>query len=151
MYAGLLFLHSALRWLVVISVLVAIVRAGRGMLLKSAFTKTDDAVRHWTATVIHVQFVVGFSLYFVSPLIRFFWSPTSDTIGISFFAWIHPLVMFTAVIVATLSSVIAKRRVIDHDKFKLMLTGYSVTLLLIFVAIPWPFSPFANRPYLRAF
>jgi hypothetical protein len=30
-----------------------------------------------------------------------------------------------------------------------MLIWLSIALIIIFIAIPWPFSPFANRPYYR--
>jgi cbb3-type cytochrome oxidase subunit 3 len=30
-----------------------------------------------------------------------------------------------------------------------MLVWFTIALIIIFIAIPWPFSPFANRPYFR--
>jgi hypothetical protein len=57
--------------------------------------------------------------------------------------------MFTAIIVITIGSAMAKRKATDRERFKTMLTWYAIALLIIFLAIPWPFSPFANRPYFR--
>jgi hypothetical protein len=57
--------------------------------------------------------------------------------------------MFSAIIVITIGSAMAKRKATDRERFKTMLTWYAIALLIIFLAIPWPFSPFANRPYFR--
>jgi len=38
---------------------------------------------------------------------------------------------------------------VDKEKFKIMLLWYGIALIIILIAIPWPFSPLANRPYLR--
>lgn len=152
MYQSLTFLHSTLRWLVLISLLIAIYRAGKGYFRNAVFTKSDNAVRHWTATIAHIQLLAGMALYSQSPVIKYFWknfSTAKETFDLLFFGLIHSLLMFTAIIVITIGSAMAKRKATDRERFKTMLTWYAIALLIIFLAIPWPFSPFANRPYFR--
>ena len=154
MYITLLTLHSLVRWLVLTSLVWAIFRAYRGYSSGSVFTGTDNAIRHWTATIAHVQLIIGFTLYLKSPVVRAFFAPVAGGVrsgNPAFFGVIHILLMLVAIVVITIGSALAKRRSADREKFRTMLVWFGVALLLIFVAIPWPFSPLANRPYFRTF
>lgn len=152
MYQTLLFLHSLFRWLVLAALLYSIIRACRGYASKGIFTKTDHAVRHWTATLSHIQLVIGITLYSQSPAIKYFWNNFSEAIrdiDTAFFGLAHIFLMLTAIIFITIGSALSKRRHTDSERFKTMLAWFSLSLFIIFIAIPWPFSPFANRPYFR--
>ena len=154
MYLTLITLHSILRWLVLISLGYAIYRAYRGYSSCSVFSSTDNSVRHGTATVAHLQLLVGMVLYPQSPVVRHFWENRSEAMHLtdtSFFGLIHLSLMLTAIIVLTIGSALAKRKTTDRAKFRTMLVWFSLALLIILVAIPWPFSPLAQRPYLRSF
>ena len=154
MYALLLFFHSLFRWLVLVSLLYAIFRAYKGYTTNSLFTKTDNSIRHWTATIAHVQLVLGFMLYFTSPIIKYFFANFKQEIqriDLAFFGVIHFLFMLTAIVVITIGSALAKRKLTDKEKFRTMLVWFSIALGLISLAIPWPFSPLANRPYFRPY
>lgn len=154
MYSALLFFHSIFRWLVLASLLYALFSAYRGYKSNKAFTKTDNSIRHWTATISHIQLMIGFTLYFISPIVKYFLAQKKEAIqhlDIAFFGFIHISMMLVAVVVITIGSALAKRKPTDKEKFKTILLWFSVALLIIFSAIPWPFSPLANRPYFRAF
>ncbi|MBD2755903.1 hypothetical protein [Spirosoma validum] len=154
MYSSLLFFHSLFRWLVLVSLLYAIGRAYRGYTSDGVFTKTDNSARHWTATIAHSQLVIGFTLYFTSPIIKYFFAnfkQESQRIDLAFFGIIHFLLMLTAIVVITIGSALAKRKPTDKEKFRTMLVWFSIALGLIFLAILWPFSPLANRPYFRPY
>ena len=154
MYATLLVIHSLFRWLVVGSLLVAIFRAAMGYFQKSSFSKSDNALRHWTATLAHLQLVLGILLYIKSPIIRYFWANFGEANAqpeMQFFGLIHFTLMFTAVVVITIGSALAKRQLTDAAKYRTMLLWFSAAFILIFIAIPWPFSPLANRPLFRPF
>lgn len=153
MYLALLFAHSLFRWLVLVSLLYATVRGYQGYASGSAFTKRDDSVRHWTATIAHIQLLLGFTLYFQSPVVKAFFANVGESIrqlDAAFFGVVHVGIMFVSIVVITIGSALAKRKSTDREKFKTMGIWFSVALLLIFLAIPWPFSPLANRPYFRA-
>ncbi|MBC9928999.1 hypothetical protein [Chitinophaga qingshengii] len=152
MYQSLTFLHSAIRWLVLISLLIAIYRAAKGYFTQAVFTKSDNAIRHWTATIAHIQLLAGMALYVQSPVISYFWkhfSTAKTTFDLLFFGLIHSLLMLSAIVIITIGSAMTKRKSTDQERFKTMLICYAIALLIIFLAIPWPFSPFANRPYFR--
>ncbi len=152
MYQALLFLHSITRWLVLLSLVYAIYKAAKGLIQQTAFTKSDNATRHITATIAHVQLVIGITLYFKSPLIQYFWRHTrmaAREMDLLFFSLIHMLMMITAITVITIGSALAKRKPTDRAKYQTMLVWFGIAMLIIFLAIPWPFSPLAHRPYLR--
>ncbi len=152
MYQILMLCHNYMRWLVLASLLFAIYRAGKGYFLKSEFSGTDNAVRHWTATIAHIQLMIGMMLYFQSPVVRYFlanFKTSTDAFDPEFFGWIHSSLMLFSIILITIGSAVSKRKQTDRDKFKTMLIWFSISLIIIFLAIPWPCSPFANRPYFR--
>jgi hypothetical protein len=152
MYQTLTFYHSFFRWLVLASLLFAIYRGFAGLIRRSTFSKSDNLIRHWTATIAHIQLIIGITLYSQSPAIKYFWANKSTAIknlDVTFFALIHLVLMFTAIVLITVGSALAKRRATDEAKFRTMLIWFAIALLVIFTAIPWPFSPLANRPYWR--
>jgi hypothetical protein len=152
MYITLLFIHSILRWLVLASLLYAIFRSAKGYYTRAVFGKSDDRIRHRTATLAHIQLLIGIMLYAQSPWVKAFFSggpKISENMEAFFFAWIHIGLMTVAIVLITIGSGMAKNKTHDRDKFGTMLLWFSLALLLIFLVIPWPFSPLANRPYLR--
>ena len=152
MYQTLIFLHSCFRWLVVVSLLYAVARAFSGYFSTRVFSKTDNTIRHWTATIAHIQLILGILVYMQSPVIRYFWKHSGEAIKdweTTFFALVHFAIMLIAIVILTIGSALTRRKAVDKDKFRTMLTWFLLGFLLIFIAIPWPFSPLAHRPYYR--
>ncbi|MGB3467214.1 MAG: hypothetical protein WBA74_18170 [Cyclobacteriaceae bacterium] len=154
MYSTVLILHSLFRWLVLISLVYTIIRAGRGYFSKSGFSYWDDKFRHWTATIAHIQLMLGVTVYIKSPLIKQYFADFKTSVSnwdLTFFGLFHIVAMLLAIVVITIGSAKAKRKATDAGKFKTMLIWFSIGLAILFIAIPWPFSPLANRPYIRLF
>ena len=152
MYGSLLMVHAWLRWLVLLSLLYLIYRSVSALRAKRVFTKLDNILRHSTATIAHVQLAVGFALYFTSPVTKYFMANFRDAIqyaDTAFFGMVHITLMTVAVVLITLGSSLAKRRQGDKHKFRTIVTYFLISLVIILIAIPWPFSPLANRPLLR--
>jgi hypothetical protein len=152
MFETLTFYHSTVRWLVLASLVYSIYRAYKGYFSNAPFSKTDNYVRHWTATIAHIQLIFGIVIYTQSPIIKYFWNNFDEAItnlDLAFFGLLHIILMLTAIVMITVGSALSKRRTTDREKFKTILFWFSVSLIIIFIAIPWPFSPFANRPYFR--
>jgi hypothetical protein len=154
LYQVLIICHSITRWLVLASLVYAIYRAYKGYSSNVVFSKTDDTVRHSTATVSHIQLMIGFVLYFQSPIVKYLWQNfkvASGSLDTAFFGIIHITLMFISIMVISIGSSLSKREKEDRKKFRIMLVYFSIALFLIFLAIPWPFSPLSSRPYLRLF
>ena len=155
MYSILLNLHSILRWFVLISLIYSIVIAYKGWLLKGTFKKPDNLARVLTATIAHVQLIIGIVLYFISPMIKYFLHNFKDMVHnkeFRFYGLEHTLFMFIAIVLLTIGSSAAKRKKTDAQKFKTMAIWFSIALIIIIIAIPWPFTSFtAQRPWFRFF
>jgi len=152
MYFIFLVLHSLLRWLVLGSLLYAIYTAWRGVMKKQTFTAKANAIRHWTATIAHVQLLVGMTVYLQSPVVK---ATVADAdplfIEHTFFRYVHISLMIVAIVLITIGSAKAKRISEDQQKYGTILKWFIAALVIILIAIPWPFSPLAHRPYFRSF
>lgn len=154
MYLTLLALHSLVRWLVLLSLGYSIYRGYTGWLGGKSFSKNDNAVRHWTATIAHIQFLLGLSLYYLSPVVDYFLKNFGKAVHlreIRYFGMEHSLMMLIGITVITIGSAKAKRRSTDKAKFKTMAVWFSVGLFIILTSIPWSFSPLVSRPSFRPF
>ena len=154
MYSTVLTLHSIFRWLVLLSLCYAIYKAYKGYYSKSDFSFLDNKVRHWTATIAHIQLTLGVLVYIKSPIIKYYFSDFENLVSdwnLTFFGLFHFILMISAIVLITIGSAKAKRKKTAPEKFKTILVTYSIALIIIFIAVPWPFSPLANRPYIRPF
>ncbi|WP_439697570.1 hypothetical protein ACFGVS_04065 [Mucilaginibacter sp. AW1-7] len=154
MYGTLLALHSLTRWLILITLLFAIFRSYRGWLSGSPYLKFDNIVRHTTATIAHLQLILGVWLYFISPIVAYFLHHFATAVherAIRFFGMEHVTMMLIGITLITLGSVKSKRQTNDLKKFKTMAIWLTVALLVILSSVPWSFSPLISRPNFRPF
>ncbi len=154
MHLFILGLHSWLRWFFLLAIVITLYRAYTGWLGKKPFIKSDNTLRVVTASLAHLQLLVGVVLYFVSPLIQSFMQdfPASmkDRV-VRYFGMEHNVMMLIAIVVLTIGSARAKRKGEDLAKFKTIAIWFTIALVIILFAIPWPFSPGIGRPYFRGF
>lgn len=149
----MLLLHSWMRWLVLLLLSGAVLRAIHGQKTGRAFTPVDDLWRRAAVIVAWAQLTIGIGLYSTSPLVRAFWPDYFTTVKVRelrFFSMEHSLMMIVAVIVLTLGALKTRRQVTDADKFRIMVKWYGWALFLIFTSVPWPFLPISpHRPLFR--
>jgi len=152
MYDFLLPIHSLFRWFVLSSLIYSISIAFMGYSKSWQFSKNHDSIRHWTATIAHIQLVLGILIYTKSLTVKSFFSgQAANDVRLEslFFGIIHLSCMLLAIVLITIGSAKAKRCPESKDKFRTMLIWFSLALLIIFLSIPWPWSPLASRPYFR--
>ncbi|WP_080057984.1 hypothetical protein [Spirosoma aerolatum] len=153
-YPILLVVHNALRWLVLGSLLIALGNSYSGWLRARPYRPIDQTIRVIATSIAHTQLLIGFYLYSKSPIVSYYWtfSPdSSQSPEFRFFSLIHIGLMFTAIVIMTVGSSKAKRQPTPQQKFRTTAIYFTITLLLILLAIPWPFSPLATRPWIRNF
>jgi hypothetical protein len=98
--------------------------------------------------------LIGLWLYLISPLVGYFLDNFKSAVherDLRFFGMEHITMMLVAVVVVSIGSSTAKRKQTDEGKFKTMTIWYTAGLIIIFLSIPWNFSPFTSRPYFRTF
>lgn len=143
MYGILLPIHSLLRWVVLILLLAAIIKSLQGLISKRAFSNSDNKISLFMMISAHTQLVVGILLMFVSPMVQF---GNMNDEEIRFFTWEHSSMMIIAIVFMTLARMLSKRAKTDVGKFRRLFIFSLIALLIIFMAIPWPFSRIA-RPW----
>lgn len=154
MYQILLPLHSIIRWLLVVGILFNLTSSLLGLTSKGTFTKTDNFFRSFTSGISHIQLIIGLLLYFKSPITTYFRNNTSEAIhfvDIAFYGVFHIACMVISVLLITIGAAKAKRANTDLNKHKQIALWFGIATLLILIAIPWPFNPYASRPYFRPF
>jgi cytochrome c biogenesis factor len=152
MFNSLLILHSLTRWLVLIALVSAIINAFLKLRSQKPYSKSDNFLRVTTLTITHIQFTIGLVLYFVSPIVDYFLRNFKEAVHIRemrFFGMEHITMMVIAVTIVTIGSAKAKKRQLPHDKHKTIAVWFLIALVIIFLSIPWQFSPFTARPYWR--
>ncbi|RAJ08841.1 hypothetical protein LX64_01495 [Chitinophaga skermanii] len=154
MYAFLLYFHSYVRWLVLLSLLFALFRAYRGWKGHKSFLPVDDGARKAAVNFANLQFTIGVVLYIVSPIVKYFWGnfvKAEQMREFRFFGMEHITMMTIAVAVINITVTKSKRKSTDHEKFRIMAIGLSIALFLVLTSIPWGGSPLISRPYFRGF
>ncbi len=154
MYVTLLALHSLTRWLVLASLLFALINSYRGWLFNKPWLRSDDIIMHTTATIAHIQLVLGAWLYFISPIVNYFLHNFSTAVHdriIRFFGMEHITMMLIGITLITIGSAKAKRQNTDREKFKTLAIWSTIALVVILSSIPWSFSPLISRPNFRGF
>lgn len=139
MYTGLLHIHSLLRWvgllLMIITIVDSLARVYR------PFLSNERKLSLITMIILHTQLLIGIVLYFVSPLV----SNAIESGNIMkdpinrFYMVEHFLGMALAIALVTIGHVKAKRQSESWAKHKLIFTYFTIALILILISIPWPF------------
>jgi hypothetical protein len=150
--AVLLTLHSLLRWAILAAMVALIWRAASGWRQGRAWNPLDASVTKAWVGLIDLQIVVGLILYFVaSPMAAIarqaFGAAMKDR-TLRFFAVEHPVMALLVAIVAHATSVMARRAADDSTRFRRLLIGGVVSVLIVIVLIPWPFLSY-GRPLFR--
>ena len=147
MYVGLLHLHSALRYVVVILLILAIIQGFMGWFGQKPFRDTNRKVALFALISVHLQLVIGLILYFISPIVQAaladMGAAMKDTV-LRFWAIEHITTNIIAVILITIGYSTAKRVTSDKAKFTRIAIFYLIGFILIMTAIPWPFNRVAR-------
>ena len=137
-YSFFVHIHAGLRWLVLIFILIAIFNSAYKLSKHSLTNNKDSIFNRLSLIFMHLQLVFGLVLYFISPKVIFSAASMKDSV-LRFFLVEHILLMIIAVILITIGYVKSKRAIVESKKYKLLVIYYSIALLLILAAIPWPF------------
>jgi hypothetical protein len=141
MYPVILALHNILRWVALILVLAAFVRAVIGWQSKLQWTNTDRKLGMFASISIDIQLLLGLLLYFfLSPLTRTAFMDFGAAMGISelrFFAIEHGFYMLLALVFAHLGSILPRKVENSTLKFKRAALWFGLTLVVILAGIPW--------------
>lgn len=133
-------IHSYWAYLVVLMLAFALVNALLGLSKKREFTDKDMRIGLFTLIVSHLQLLIGFGWYFMSPAFNALKTDSAAVMGNSasrLLAIEHPLMMIIAIVLITIGWSKHKKKTEDASKFKTFAIFYGLALLLILSRIPW--------------
>jgi len=151
MYPSALWLHSWLRWAVLLTGLVVWLRAIGGKTARRPWTPQDELWGLLLTVSVDLQFVVGLVLYGLSPITRLGLRNFAAAMQINvarFFTIEHVIGMIAAIALVHIARVKIRKAADADRKHRLALVLYGIALVLVFVSIPWPGMPVA-RPLFR--
>lgn len=139
-YSLLLAIHDDLRWLVLLSALVAVVAALSGLLGRRSFRPLGRVTGVVFISVMDLQFLLGLILCFLSPWVAQFWASPGAAMKVKearFFGMEHLVFMIVALALAHVGAARSKRASEPAKAYRTALVWFSLSLLLILAGIPW--------------
>ncbi len=138
----LLHVHSIGRWLLLLLLLIAIFNsmvAG-----KRPFIRTDARTGLILTIVADLQLLIGISLWFLGgfgykQIKAFGMGPVMKDSYMRFFAIEHTLLMLIAIVLIHIGKAQGRKAISDKAKHNRTMVYYLIALILILVAVPWPF------------
>ena len=147
MLALALSVHSMLRWVVLIFGLLAVIRAWQGRLSRRPWTPADRKAGLAFSLALDVQFLIGLTLFFTSPITRMGMQAPGAMMQSSvarFFTVEHPFIMLIAIGVLHMGRSRLRKSSTDAARHRTASIFFTVALLLLLAGIPWPFLPYGR-------
>lgn len=129
--------HSGLRWVVLITVVIALIMGFMNSGDNSANRKNSMALIALIST--HIQVLIGIILYFISPKVNFGSEMMSNSMY-RFFTVEHGLLMLIGAVLVTIGYSKSKKKATFGEASKTVGIFYLIALLLFLARIPWPFQ-----------
>jgi cytochrome c biogenesis factor len=107
------------------------------------FMESDRKLNFFTMLSTHIQLILGLILYFLSTKVHF----SGDTMKVAvtrFFTVEHSILMLLAIALVTIGYTKSKKAAEDTQKFRTAFIYFLIALVVILVAIPWPFRGFGS-------
>jgi len=142
MYPIVLALHSALRWLVLVIGVVAVVRAVSGVTAGRTWDPSDERASRWLAIALDVQVLIGLILYLAfSPLTAAAFRDMAAAMATStlrYWAVEHPFGAIVGLALVHIGRARIRRAPSDAARHRTIVVFFTLALLAILVSIPWP-------------
>ena len=134
LYSFLLHLHSGFRYIVLLLVLLAIIRAWLGWLGKVAYSESHRKLNLFGMISVHTKLLIGILLYFVSPFVKF-GSDTMKDATTRYWTVEHLTGMLIAIALITIGHARSKRGATSDAKHKSIAIFYTLALIIIAIII----------------
>jgi hypothetical protein len=143
MVATFIYLHSILRWIILLLCLVVLVRSFMGMQQKNQFLPLDNKLSLYLLIACHTMLILGILQYFLGAngFHLFSTNPVSvvmKTKSLRFFAIEHTIVNILGIAIITMGRIASKKALLDSQKHRKLFIFTAIGLLLILSRIPWP-------------
>src|SRR5690606_14675010 len=132
MYTGLKHLHSGLRYVVLLLLILAIISAISGLAGKKPYTEGNRKLNLFTLISGHIQLLIGLALYAMSSMVTFNdMSNVMKTANLRYWTVEHISMMVLAIILITVGHSKSKKAVDASAKHKSIAVFYTIALVII--------------------
>lgn len=150
MFSVLLQVHSILRWVILLLLVISIIQSLIGWIRRRTLRDSDTKLWLFTMISAHTTLLVGLILLFFGrygilsnglpegvhlmkdSFYRFFWVE-------------HPVAMVIATLLITLGRGVVKKQITDPLKYKKAFWFFLAALIIILATIPWPGREIVGR------
>jgi len=136
MYTGLKHLHSGLRYVVLVLLILAIISAISGLVGKKNYTEGNRKLNLFTLISAHIQLLVGLALYAMSSMVTFSdMGSVMKTANLRYWTVEHISMMVIAIVLITVGHSKSKKAATAQAKHRSIAVFYSIALVIILAAI----------------
>lgn len=148
----LIIYHSYYRWVVLLAMFLQIVWVFIHHKKRTIFTTKHLSILLLFTSILNIQLILGWLLFFHSALSQAFWSSLS--VGIKhremrFFGLEHVSMMSLGIILSNIYTYMAYIKKGQEGVFTFLWKRYLIVYFIILSSIPWSFSPLTHRPNFR--
>lgn len=134
MYNGLLFVHSYLRYIILVLLIIVIFVSLIGMMNKKPYTNSDNKLGLFLFISTHLQLLIGLILFFVSPVVQFSGEAMKNA-ATRYWLVEHNTAMLIAIVFITLARTTSKKMADGQAKHKRMFIFNLIALVIIVLTI----------------
>lgn len=135
--------HSMLRYIVLVLLVLAIIKALAGWLTKGSWKPFDDKLNLFTMISVDLQLLLGLIIFFISTRVETAMGAEEGIMknaSSRFLIIEHPTVMLIGIILVHIGRAKAKKATDAIKKHKSIAIFYIIALVLIISRIPWDTS-----------
>ena len=154
MYNILLSLHSLLRWVILIFLLVNVLR--HFITINKPFNETDKRLGLWLMITAHLTLLIGIYQWFAGTY--GYQNLTNQGVRVvmqnsnyRFFAVEHTVGMLIAIALITIARGVYRKDITDKKKHRRCITLYLLALVIVLAFIQWPGIDQIGWPLFRNF
>lgn len=133
-YSFFRYLHSGFRYIVLLLLLLAIIRAWADWLGKKPYSEGNRKLNLFTLISAHTQLLIGLVLYFLSPYVKFVSGMMKDN-TLRYWTVEHVTAMVIAIVLITIGHSRSKKAVIAENKHKAIAIFYTLALVIVVATI----------------
>jgi hypothetical protein len=147
MYTGLLHLHSFLRWVILLLLVISVLMSLAGMTGKKPFSAGQTKTALFLMISAHIELLVGLYQWIFGPWgVKRLGDMGTDRVA-RFYGMEHITAMIIAIVLITIGRRVTKKNIPDAAKQKRTFWLFLVALVIILLSIPWPFREGIARPW----
>ncbi|HVW60832.1 MAG TPA: hypothetical protein VHC48_12370 [Puia sp.] len=149
MYTGLLHLHSLLRWIILLLLVIAIFMSLGGMTGKKPFGPGQKKAGLFLMIAAHIELLIGLYQWLFGPWgIKYLSNAGMKDRVALFYGVEHITGMIVAIVLITIGRGVSKKNLPDGVKQKRTFWFFLVALVIILALIPWPGRVAIGRPWI---